>query len=45
MGLVDLERGADRVLARRKTAAFDRFQELAKGTGTVRPVGASATGG
>lgn len=26
MGLVDLERGADRVLARRKTAAFTAFQ-------------------
>ena len=26
MGLVDLERGADRVLARRRTAAFEAFQ-------------------
>lgn len=28
MGLVDLERGPDRVLARRKTVAFDRFQAV-----------------
>lgn len=29
MGLVDLERGADRVLARRKTAAFEPFRNAA----------------
>jgi len=29
MGLVDLERGADRVLARRKTVAFEPFQRAA----------------
>jgi hypothetical protein len=28
MGLVDLERGPDRVLARRKTVAFERFQAV-----------------
>jgi hypothetical protein len=42
MGLVDLERGADRVLARRRTAVFEAFQREAAGSDDVS---AGAAGG
>ncbi|WP_345069767.1 family 1 glycosylhydrolase [Leifsonia kafniensis] len=38
MGLIDLHRGADRVLERRKTEAFGRFQELTNSRRGPTPV-------